>query len=846
MAGTSIVSVANVRLPSSSRLLPSSWCPDKDLVLVVSRLGNEEKLSLWKMQGSKKWEIDIQSDTTKIVDIAWGPDGQTIAVAHDPPRVTIHSIQDGRQERSFYISPPSPMLHLTGIWWFRQKKKESQSPIPDIFVRGDDITGSAYSILKGQPLLDPLQDESQPLTATDLFAFQSTHSKPTPQPSLPTVIASWPTLPSDLASASIASVKLGTQHALEEGLDEVDDSNVNSILTISDDRGHIHCFLDGSYPLGDVSLGKKCSITSLYKLNDAFIAHAQASVPDDGQLTALRPFVIRLPHLKGRILRDVARVSSSARDLVWYIMRVVKEMRTAWFGSASQIGARELGPKWVRALEVRQKDKFGQEEPYAMLDLTCLLTTGRASESLGDYLGSGEQMSERGVQKWETTMVESLIKLRDFAEKRVAPACQRLHMLLQEAQGWSQLPQFALCEFKTADINACLELASRAITIASWLAATTRRELVRFRDFMAWLRYETSRAHSSSDYHNPPRPSHDLLEVNDYLMSGLVVSPIDKWFMGPVPRFSPQDLGVPEPSSGVDGVMSAIKRARSVINSAEGMTWQANVKQKDLSHLDRNLDSLIQELGVRCQKIFSEAANATARSAVVVSGSTSAPLQDANAWHPADSGPAPFIRERTVLDGNQPETFMQHLAIQSPHGGEKSYLCLARMQHSLAAGSSFSVSISVLECCIAQEDADAVVPIELLDAEFFDENVLVLAYRVKDQQGPASIATVGYSELIYNTIELGEDVNGLAREALMLEVLQRLKDGQLGSVHVPVIQSHRLTGCSEGKVTLAVNGRAGRRVSCILDDSGLTMEILDMEGEEEEEEEVEEGATAET
>jgi len=30
-----------------------------------------------------------------------------------------------------------------------------------------------------------------------------------------------------------------------------------------------------------------------------------------------------------------------------------------------------------------------------MLDLTCLLTTGRASDSLSDYLGSGEQMSER-------------------------------------------------------------------------------------------------------------------------------------------------------------------------------------------------------------------------------------------------------------------------------------------------------------------------------------------------------------------------------------------------------------------------------------------------------------------
>jgi hypothetical protein len=36
-----------------------------------------------------------------------------------------------------------------------------------------------------------------------------------------------------------------------------------------------------------------------------------------------------------------------------------------------------------------------EEEPDPILDLTCLLVTGRASESLVDFLGSGEQMSER-------------------------------------------------------------------------------------------------------------------------------------------------------------------------------------------------------------------------------------------------------------------------------------------------------------------------------------------------------------------------------------------------------------------------------------------------------------------
>ena len=42
-----------------------------------------------------------------------------------------------------------------------------------------------------------------------------------------------------------------------------------------------------------------------------------------------------------------------------------------------------------------------------------------------------------------------------------------------------------------------------------------------------------------------------------------------------------------------------------------------NIPRKDLSHLDRNLDALIEELANRCQRIFFQAAGAASRCAVV-------------------------------------------------------------------------------------------------------------------------------------------------------------------------------------------------------------------------------------
>jgi anaphase-promoting complex subunit 4 len=199
--------------------------------------------------------------------------------------------------------------------------------------------------------------------------------------------------------------------------DGVGDTNMNSILAIADDLGHVRCFLDGTYPLGAISLGPESSTPSIFKYpkHPIFLAHPQKSV-NNTVLTEFQPTMIELPLLRTRKPRDLAKLSSTTRELVWYATRVVREMRTVWFGSDTFSGARELGPKWIRALETKQKDQFGrecqrhapalsaeshrlpintEEEPNGMLDLTSLLVTGRVSECLADFLGSGEQMSDR-------------------------------------------------------------------------------------------------------------------------------------------------------------------------------------------------------------------------------------------------------------------------------------------------------------------------------------------------------------------------------------------------------------------------------------------------------------------
>lgn len=202
-----------------------------------------------------------------------------------------------------------------------------------------------------------------------MFAFQGPQARGTNRiSSLPDVIAAWPTLPSDPIKASIKpSARSGdVQHRPGNELDENDDANYNSLLVAADSLGRLHCFLDGTYMLGPLALGVRCRTVSLLKdlTRPILFAHAEMEISQNDQLlpaTNFLPIPLHLPLLDTRTLREVAHISSTARELVWYVMRVVKEMRRVWFGSENNSGARDIGALWVRDLGNRQREHFGSK-----------------------------------------------------------------------------------------------------------------------------------------------------------------------------------------------------------------------------------------------------------------------------------------------------------------------------------------------------------------------------------------------------------------------------------------------------------------------------------------------------
>ncbi|KIK71029.1 hypothetical protein GYMLUDRAFT_150173 [Collybiopsis luxurians FD-317 M1] len=823
MESNDFTQLAAIHLPASSRLLASACCPDKDLFVLITRIGSYDRMSLWKLQGSKIWEVDASTEGDRIVGIAWSPDGQTIAVAHDPPSITLHSIQDGRSERVLFSSLSDGLpAQLTDIWWFPQAKP-AKSPIPDIFRRNNIITGSAHSVLRVLPLLDPLRDESQQLTATDLFAFQGSQTSARRAAAVPEVIKGWPALQPDPLSASV-NVPNPSRKMQSGVIDEVDDTNLDSILCVADRSGQIACFLDGTYPLGSFSLSKsKSTVASLFKHPKCPILLVHPTYGESS--TDLLPTHVSLSLLEERKVRDFARLSTSARELCWYVLRVIEEMRAAWLGSETATGARELGPKWIKAYEAKQRDQYNLN-PSAILDLTMLLLTDRATEALADYLGSGQQMSERGVQKWDSAVTEALVKLRDYSEKRLVPACQRLHLLLGEVRGWASIPTiYAAFDISSISVNQCLAMLKQAILLASWLAAAARRELNRFKEFMSWLRYETQILNPSSE--TPPPIRHDILEVNQYFISGLEKSAIDKWFVGPVPTCASQDVGVP--SYGVSANV-ALQKAREFIER------RVPLETATEAPLDRNLFALSENFVRCCREVFERPSGAATRVATISVGYGSA-LDQTRAPSPQNNRIDLLIREKTTVDtsgevSRKDGYYVQYLMLHAPSTSEhRSYVCFVRQRY---GHSSSHVEVSVHECCLrlGDQESEHAIGVDLLALEFFDEETVVMVYRT----GQAYIGTLTYADLGYQEFQQtpGDSVI-VSRESLIESAIQGLGAGQLRSGYLPIKQSRGLKGCKTGAVSLAVNGRVGRRVACVADSKGMGLETFDLEGDEGEE-----------
>ncbi len=182
-----------------------------------------------------------------------------------------------------------------------------------------------------------------------------------------------PAFSSDLLGASIANPVSAADFAAgiagraarrDESVDGFHESE-RSLLIVGDSSGSLHFFLDGFYALGRLHLGVDClpisiQVSPLPPFNvvtdpvpDAriFIFATRLASNRFGTLTNARAASLRFPLLYQQITREMARTSTTIKELLVFSTSVTREMQEAWMGTESREGARKLGSKWLTYLE---------------------------------------------------------------------------------------------------------------------------------------------------------------------------------------------------------------------------------------------------------------------------------------------------------------------------------------------------------------------------------------------------------------------------------------------------------------------------------------------------------------
>ncbi|KAG8711906.1 hypothetical protein FRC08_015261 [Ceratobasidium sp. 394] len=550
--------------------------------------------------------------------------------------------------------------------------------------------------------------------------------------------------------------------------------------------------------------------------------------------------------------RNVARASSTIRALLDYIHLGIEELALVWNGRQGKDGIKDAGNYWANLMQDKKRMPNDRVTLGPVAELTLLLLTGRATDSLQDFLGGGGKLTDRSVNRWEQMVSHALIKMRDYAGRRLAPAAERLVVVLEEIRGWAAWPdRYDLFRFPPRAIEGCLRRAHRVIAYAQWLAIEANAEHARFLEFIKFIRSEIHKASDLDANTRTPgsaQTQFDVLEAMEYIEHGFLDSPLTAWFTGPMPRTYPGESRSEQAS-----LSASVAEARRVLESPPDLGVPPGQKEQVVSarsnrsllseYPERNLVALVGDLAQRCAELCGEAAGATTRHARVVRGQVGGDTGKGT-MHQED-GRLTVPRERAIANREGEAGWEQYLATRVQRA-DKAYLCLLRIKHGHEAteGRPGLVGAAVMECTArAREESEELLDLVILDLDFFDDDALVLVVRTKEPQGRAFIATVMYRDVEYYTLAEDDRVCH-SRETLVERAVGEYESGRLSGLPVPIERSRELRAWSGGGAQLATNGRRGRRMACVLDEAGA-LEVLDMEGEDEAEAEADSGSGSE-
>ncbi|KIR81389.1 hypothetical protein I306_01624 [Cryptococcus gattii EJB2] len=797
-------------LPSQHYLHPKSCNPVMDLIVLLSPYpapttapgptpmqlhmmrmrglgGNikdegKTKVSLWRTGGDKVWEVDVGG---RVGGMAWMEDGLHLSLlVMNSIKKTIEtlSVHSGDVARSVPLELDVPDLQ-DGQWLdmeYRDSGLRWEKP----------LNGSAPMIIDSLPRVTPVE----PPKPTNVLPFMRPKEQVAPKPTLHPRLASFPVLlPANPPTPP-------------------------TVLHIQ--PGHTT----------SISL-----LTGTFRL---------ASIPT-AELLSLAQVSDRITGLLDIVLRGLESAEAAFRE-----------------GEKQTMIHRE-------DLETCAK-KQGTSIPDVYADLFRFLMTGRTGIAVTEWLGS--RMTPRTIAKWDSTMDSSYRTIRKLISESITPALERILLLLEEIKGWSLTRRYIenLDLQSLSAIERCMDLVSGLAKLVEGMRVRAKHELMAASEFIKWLKYD--------DY---PFAVHDVKYVWAFIENGFVKSPFRRHFPDLLERERPPPkdflseefiarLGVKPEKRLLSGVLEETlaclkKPPGSEYGSGSGvMPSRAEADQRSaMESMSMSLTAATAEDDD--DSLFPDESGVADLSLASSVDTVAAPKDDC-AYHQEGEEKLvrvleeePWVWANTVVE--KCEELVKNAAgkegqgTERPDRGMKEWAGIKDVR--VVGGGGMWMALvwansngneqlwliydhpedfaRITACQLSSEEESA----KCLAIQFFDDEELVLLLE-ENESGQRYLVTVRYADLLEDMSVVPEDIG-------MWDVSTLVKMGRKEVTElypIPIARCRPLTTRHPQTVSIALNGRKGRRLGCILIEAedDRQVEVLDLDADEDEEEEGEQEA----
>ncbi|WVQ74239.1 hypothetical protein IAR50_003835 [Cryptococcus sp. DSM 104548] len=741
------------------------------------------RVGLWRTGGDKVWEVDVSG---RVGGMAWMEDGKFLSlllVASGGKTIDTLSVHTGQVARSVPIELDLPELG-NGQWIgmeYRDSGLEWEKP----------YNGSAAMIIDSLPRVTPVEPPKPVNVLPFMRQKEAAPTKHGPHPHLSAFPALLPATPP--AASTILNLH-------------------SPSISFS--------FLTGTFPLP--------------------------------------------PSPPTREVLEIAQTSDRIVGLLDTVLRGVEGMELAF---------RE-GEK-LTMIHREELDTCAKQQGTSIsdvhADLFRFLLTGRTGVAVSEWLGS--RMTPRTITKWDTTMDTSFQTIQKLVSESISPSLERILLLLEEIQGWSLTPRYQkhLDLKDTAAIKRSMNLVSGLAKLVDGIRFNAKHEQLAAADFMKWLRYESTRSNQDRSTDEPPYATHDLKLVWSFLQNGFTHSPLRAHFPDLLER-PPKDLldevfiqelerkkGRRSLGEVMDETMRVLTRPRGQPTSRQDSHADSSIAQSmsismaidDASSLDISQDQdisfasssshstiavhgrkqeadpyAIPEVERVMEKEVWVWLNSVVREcqALITGtvGAASGQVKDRgmSRWEGLKD-------QREVADGKwlalvPPSMDQLWLMFDTPDK-----LAARIIAYSVAPSSSPSSPVT----CLALQFFDDEELVMLLDDQSEDQKYLVTV-RYSEVEGMNSIPA-GFEDWdVSRLIQMGQ------REMTTLPPLPIARSRPIAS-RAPLVALDPTTPLPP--ISIALNGRAGRRLGCLLVDAeeGKAIEVLDLDADEDEEDEEE-------